>query len=237
MGSIAQIMDHVDELIIVYQLESNTGEQYLDLLTTLVAIKERWPHARLRKYVPDLSVSPGQNERRKRQLGLDFALRLGCTHYFFMDNDEYYHTQEFAAAKATIMEGDCDASACRLHTYYQRPTYKLEPMENYWVPFIGKLKPGLKAGGKFPVLTDPTRGVSPMDRCHLFAEGELVMHHYSYVRKDIGRKLRNSSAARNFGNIAQKVAQLQRWQLGDEPIPFHRHQVVEVPDWFGIGIK
>jgi len=229
-GSIAQIIDHVDEVLIIYQLESNIGEHYPELLATLATIKERWPKVRLRKYVPNLAIAPARNERQKRQIGLDWALQLECTHFLFLDNDEYYDTQAFAAAKQRVLEAKADTSACRLYTYYKKPTYRLEPIENYWVPFIGKLSPGIRAGGKFPVLVDPTRGVQPSGRCYLFAEGDLVMHHYSYVRKDIGRKLRNSSAARNFRNIPQMVQQFNRWELGVPLVHFKGHGVVEVED-------
>jgi hypothetical protein len=234
-GSIAQIDDQVDEVLIIYQLQSNIGEYYPELLTTLAAIKQRWQKVRLRKYEPDLNLTPSNNERTKRQIGLDWAMELGCTHYLFLDNDEYYDTQAFAAAKAKLKLGEYDASACRLYTYYKQPIYRLQPMENYWVPFIGRLKPGMKAGGKFPVLVDPTRGVEPIERCYLFAEHDLMMHHFSYVRKDIGRKLRNSSAARNFGNIAQKVEQFNAWQPGQPLVHFSNYGIVEVPNLFGIG--
>lgn len=234
-GSIAQIIDEVDEVLIVYQLESNIGEHYPELLTKLAQIKERWPNVRLKKYVPDCSRQPSHNERQKRQIGLNWAMQLGCTHYLFLDNDEYYERQAFARAKQTIKQGKYDASACRLFTYYQKPTYRLAPIENYWVPFIGRLKPGLKAGGRFPILVDPTRGVKPIERCYLFAEGDLIMHHYSYVRRDIGRKLRNSSAARNFGNIPQLVRQFNNWQPGEPLINYQNHGIVEAPDLFGIA--
>lgn len=234
-GSIAQIIDQVDEVLIVYQLESNIGEHYPGLLSTLARIKERWPNVRLRKYVPDFTLTPTGNERQKRQIGLNWAGKLGCSHYLFLDNDEYYQPQAFAAAKQKLEEEGYDASACRLHTYYQKPTYRLEPMENYWVPFIGKLKPGLQAGGKFPVLVDPTRAVRPIERCYLFADHELVMHHYSYVRQNIGRKLRNSSAAKNFGNIPQLVHRFNNWQPGQPMINFTSYGIVQVPDVFGIN--
>lgn len=235
-GSIAQIIDEVDEILIVYQFESNIGEYYPDLLTTLAQIKERWPKIRLRKYTPNLELSAAINERQKRQIGLDWALKLKCTHFLFLDNDEYYDSEAFSRAKTLIEEGGYDSSACRLYTYYRQPIYRLEPIENYWVPFIGRLKPGLKAGGSFPARVDPTRGVSPIERCYLFAEGELVMHHYSYVRKDIGRKLRNSSAAIRFNNIPQLAAHFENWQPGMPMINYRGHGIIEVPNLFSVAI-
>ncbi len=234
-GSIAQIIKQVDEVLIVYQLESNIGEHYPELLTTLAVIKERWPQVRLQKYAPNLAMSPANNERTKRQIGLDWAIKLGCTHFLFIDNDEYYDTVAFEAEKQKVIDAKADTSACRLYTYYQKPIYRLQPIENYWVPFIGRLTLGIRAGGKFPVLVDPTRGVQPTGRCFLFAEGDLVMHHYSYVRRNIARKLRNSSAARNFGNIHQKVALFNQWQLGQPLVNFPKHSIQEVHDLFNIG--
>lgn len=235
-GSIAQIADEVDEILIVYQLESNIGEHYPELLTTLAKIKELWPKIRLRKYAPDLELPAATNERQKRQIGLDWALRLQCTHFLFLDNDEYYERDAFALAKALLENGNYDASACRLYTYYRQPTYRLEPIENYWVPFICRLKLGLKAGSRFPARVDPTRGVSSIERCYLFVEGELVMHHYSYVRKDIGRKLRNSSAAFRFNSIPQLASRFGSWQPGMPMINYRNHGIIEVPNLFSIAI-
>lgn len=235
-GSIAQIIDEVDEVLIIYQLVSNVGEHYPELLTTLAHLKERWPIIRLRKYAPNHELPPAQNERQKRQIGLNWALKLACTHYLFIDNDEYYERDAFARAKSDIETGGYDASACRMHSYFAKPIYRLEPIENYWVPFIGRLKPDLKAWARFPVHVDPTRGAGPIERCYLFAEGDLMMHHYSYVRKDMRRKLRNSSAARNFGNINQLTKQIENWKPGF-PLPnFLNHGVVEVPNLFSISI-
>lgn len=234
-GSIAQIINHVDEVLIIYQLESNIGEHYLELLSTLAAIKEFWPDIRLRKYQPDLAITPAANERNKRQIGLDWAQKLGCTHFLFIDNDEYYDSDVFAQAKRKIEASGHDATACRFHTYYKSPNLRLEPTENCWVPFICKLKPGMRIRPAFPVRVDPTRGVHPIERCYLFGEHELVMHHYSYVRRDIGRKLRNSSAAANFGNIAQLTRLFNNWKPGDALINFSGKGIIETPDLFGIG--
>lgn len=233
-GSIRQIQGEVDELIIVYQYESNSGEWYHELATTLVALKATYPEATFREYHPDLTISPQHNELKKRTVGLEMARDMGCTHFLMMDNDEYYDTGDFAKARQQIAYEAYDTTACRLFTYYQQPTYRLEPMEGYYVPFICRLKPETRLGFEFPVLADPTRRVQPAGKFYAFEPTELVMHHYSYVRNDLGRKLRNSSARRNLDNLEEKLAEHKTWQPGEPPVFFPNYTITTTNNLFNI---
>jgi hypothetical protein len=233
-GSIKQIYDLVDGVIIVYQTQSNFGENYIQLLSTLLAIQYRWPKVRLIEYTPDFTINGLTNEMLKRARGIDEAKELGCTHFLFLDNDEYYEPEQFSKAKLKIAVEGYDVTACRLYTYFKKPEYRLTPIENYWVPFICEIKENQKVGGKWFVYCDPTRGVRPFDKSYKFEEDELMMHHYSYVRKDIARKLRNSSARGNFKNIGEMVSGFESWEPGDELVWYKGHSVVEVNNQFGI---
>ena len=234
-GSIKQVYDLCAEVIIVWQDKSNYGQLQHTLGMHLLALQERWPNVRLVRYYPDLSQHPAYNERRKRAMGLDRARELGCTHFLFMDNDEYYVKADFEKAMHRIDNDGYDATACRLYTYFKTPHHRLVPMEQYWVPFICAIKRVQRVGDGFPVYADPTRGVLPVEHFYPFPKEEMVMHHYSYVRKDMRLKLENSIARRNFGDIDSLLQRIETWQPPLAPPLYHGHTVEEVENLFGIN--
>jgi hypothetical protein len=230
-GSIDCIHNMCDVIVLVWQQKSNYGEEKWDIVYNLLKLKERFPKILLLPYKPDLSMSASQNELAKRQFGLRIAQSERCSHYLFIDNDEYYDPKQFEAAQQKIDKEGYDATACRLYTYYKEPTFRLKPMEDYWVPFICEVKKDQVIGQGFNVYADPTRGTKPVSNFHGFAVDELVMHHYSYVRKDIRCKLENSSARGNFKNIHELVRLFEKWQPGEKMINFEGYDV-EVVDKF-----
>ena len=48
---------------------------------------------------PDLKLLPAENERNKRNFGLQKAKELGYTHFLMMDADEFYEPSEFLKEK------------------------------------------------------------------------------------------------------------------------------------------
>jgi hypothetical protein len=91
---------------------------------------------------------------------------------------------------------------------------------------------------KLPV--DPTRAIFPIGKSLTFAESELVMHHYSFVRKDISRKLRNSSAREDHDFDIEEL--VRTFHMFDPRNNFDNiilktgHHTETVPNRFGISI-
>jgi len=198
-GSIDCIKDYVDKIIIVWQDVSNFGEAYdpMPNLKFPFEIDKKVIHYR---YEPTFGIGGAQNEVKKRNIGLEIAYNYDCTHFFHIDVDEYY--QDFKSLKAEYFNSGKIGSACRIYTYFKKPTWRLENMDGYYVPFIHELEEGTRAGNSsYPLYCDPTRTVTYSEQC--FVDDILVMsqpmHHYSWIRKDIGRKARNSSAS-PYGN-------------------------------------
>jgi hypothetical protein len=153
-----------------------------------------------------------------------------------MDCDEYYRTNEFANAKKYVLDNGLDTSACNMYTYYKKPTLRISPNEKYYVPFICRVT-SKEVGTSFPVPVDPTRGVAPRGKFSIIPNELCMMHHFSYVRKDISRKLRNSSASVNWAKqIDNRVAEFENWKVGDKITPFQGHATIEVDNEFNIGI-
>lgn len=211
-SSINSIIPYVDLIIIVWQDISNFGEHYtpsmdgnfyleegMGCIATLTTQEEpdKIFHAVeyvFQKYIPTV-IDGAINETNKRNIGLEIAKNKEATHFIFMDCDELY--EDFGKGKKDFIESGANGSVCRLFTYWGKPTYQLYPKEDYWVPFIHKLTEKTVAGMQiYPFWCDPTRRVNEQNVVEL----PILMHHFSYVRNNIERKLRNSSAKINLEN-------------------------------------
>lgn len=222
--SIAQIQPHVDVIVIVYQTVSNFGEHYTPTLPERGTINVL--------YHPDLTKSGTFNETRKRNLGLEVARSEGCTHFISMDCDEIYDGLVFKKYRDIVEQ--YDSSACKMLTYYKRPDIRLSPLETYYVPFISKLLPDTRLGSAgYPVLADPTRTVSTHKNFYII--DEPIMHHFSWVRADIGRKLRNSSASARWRHmIPSMVETFNTFEQTGKMAHFEQYNWVKVANRFGL---
>jgi hypothetical protein len=144
------------------------------------------------KYIPTI-YSAFSNEKAKRNLGIEIARTEGCTHFLNLDVDEYY--KNFTEAKDLYFKSGAEGSACRIYTYFKLPTLRFETEDGYYVPFIHKLREETFSGNNiYPFYVDPTRRINCNDVVLL----DVHMHHFSWVRKDIERKARNSTAKHNI---------------------------------------
>jgi hypothetical protein len=226
-GSINCIKDHVDEIIIVFQNISNFGEVHYPFIDVGL-----WNPLCFKIKAIEYQPYPNkgkENEIKKRNIGLDKARELGCTHFLHMDCDEYY--REFARAKDLFILSDKKGSVCRLNTYFKKPTLCLDRPEDYFVPFIHELRADTEAGvRKYPFYVDPTRKINETDVIEL----PIFMDHYSWVRKDINRKIRNSTARKNLMNNTYKDDYDRDLKAGDY-IKCYDRKLTEVPDYFNIN--
>lgn len=217
--SILSIRDNVDHISVVYQEISNHGNQTTENLTDLMMdLLEEGLINDVLYYNPDLKLSAAQNELNKRNLGYLNSYEQGCTHHISMDCDEFYDSVQFSEAKKYIEQHDIDSSACSMYTYYKNNKTVLWPIETYYVPFIYKIRSVFMYSFiQFPVLVDPTRRIIP-GNFYKFDNETLMMHHFSYVRKDINAKLSNSSAKVNWNREAEnKVIECyNNWKQGDK---------------------
>lgn len=157
-------------------------------------------------YNPDLDLPPVQNERNKRNYGLQKAKELGYTHFLMMDADEFYEPEPFLKEKERFLNPDLLGLVCGLKCYFRTPTLTIP--DKTLVPFIHKLTPELKfewntrypfafEGVKREIRIDPTRQLNINSGVEW---SDITMHHYSWIRKDIRKKIRNSTARQNIEN-------------------------------------
>lgn len=202
-GSIKQIRDQVEYISVVYQTTSNFGNSCSDkLIPLLERLKSEGLVDELFKYSPKVNNGGHFNEITKRNVGLSLSIGEGCTHHMSMDSDEYYLPEQFKFLKEEMVNGDYDSSFCQMITYYKSWEYQLDPPEDYYVSLIYKINQYslFEMGKHSPVLVDPTRRLDS-GKYRIFKRNEIEMHHGSYIRDDIRRKLENSSASINFKNF------------------------------------
>lgn len=201
-----------DVITLLWQKVSNYGNPDVEGIEALVdRLKQRGliNHAVL--YDTDLSIGGPFNELQKRNLGLHTARDAGCTHHLDMDVDEFYFRQQVQQAKVFIEQHDIQASYCRIVEYHKQVNYRCKQLrKDLHAPFIMKSDSELQMRAKAPVLLDPKRRAKPNNRHNIFKPNELLMHHYTLVRKDFTGKLKD---ANNHVTNVERLKALHRFDV------------------------
>lgn len=228
--SLESIHRNIDHVIIIFQQKSNFGE-FKDTRSELYDVIKNYPSdfISVYEYEPNISLGGTANETMKRNSGLKLARKKKFTHFFFVDCDEAY--ANFAKAKLQYIESCAEGSVCEMYTYFKRPTWRLQYIDNYYVPFIHQLHPHTVAGARnYKFYCDPTRSVN----CESVTLIKERMHHFSWVRRDIEMKARNSSAR---DNIAASHLMNDYNALDVGPgyyVTDYRQELIEVENIFNI---
>lgn len=188
----------VDEVKVVYSNYSNYNEKMIHIFKP----REKVEYV---NWEPDQGQSPHTNEINKRNFGLEVARDVGATHFIMLDCDEFYDEEEFEEEKERIYKYDLNGLVGSIIEYFGEPTLIL-PNCGTLIPFIHKVLPGLKysfVDKKYPFAYDKDNKarIDPTRRLNISKGVEwsgIKMHHYSWVRKDIERKIRNSSARKRL---------------------------------------
>jgi len=204
--SIKSIIDYVDLIIVVYSDYSNFGEFKKFELPDWCSFESDKIKRYKYDHVNGFSTMSGmESERSKRNLGLAMARHAGCTHIITMDSDEFYRPEDIGYAKM-LMHRDVSLNGIvvKSQVYFKRPDLTVGE-DVTLVPFIHRITPTLKyeMNRRYPyawvdgqIRIDPTRQFNI--NSGVAFEKYIIMHHYSYVRKDLEIKIRNSSARENL---------------------------------------
>lgn len=239
-GSIRQIIDHVDQIVIVYQETSNRGNRDPQAPRRVMELLEKMKEKKIVAipYHPNSGLNTKQNEMAKHNLGLQILKNFKCTHFLLSAVDHYYPTEDFILAKAKAEQIDVDVTLSGMYTYYKYPTWQITPVEDYYMPFICRLYNSteyVKTTWSYKV--DPAVRVTPAKSFYLFTPDELMMHHYSMVRKDIISKFTNAAASSRWGDKADIY---RKEYITYDPLInpglhyFGGRKVKEVPNYFNI---
>lgn len=193
--SIRNMRPLADGIIVVASTKSNYGEHS--------PIPEEFKNFELHVREPRFHV-PMHSETDKRNFGLDIARQQGYTHFVMMDADEVYKEDEFQRYKYHMhVFPDVKGLVCLCQTFFKSPTLTIG-LDTTLVPFIHQITPTLKFefNKRFPfawegrqIRIDPTRSLNINSGVE---KVEVTMFHYSWVRKDIEIKIRNSTARQNI---------------------------------------
>lgn len=239
--SIKSIRKNVDYISVIYQEISNFGDECsVNLVSLLNELKKNGLVNEIHKYNPNLKVGGSWNEITKRNLGLYLSKNNNCTHHMAMDSDEFYTDEQFKYLKKVMVDGDYDSSCCQMVTYYKEPIYRLEPKEEYYVSLLFKIVENKEyvLGHSFPVLVDPTRRMKT-NKCKIFTRDEIEMHHLSYIRHNIRKKLENSSAVVNFKDKVDELTKYyNNWVYPKDALmagsPNRYHKIVKTENLFNL---
>jgi len=159
----------------------------------------------LKKEKFDASI-PRQLECNKRNMMLDALEKAGCSHSLVIDSDEYYDLIDFKRAYDIINNTpEIHITYCQYVNYYNAYDRLLVYPFNAFVPFITESKYRFKFNTQdFNRPSDPTRryyipeenGKKP--QFIIFNWKTVHMHHFSWIRKSIEKKIDCWSAKRYF---------------------------------------
>lgn len=191
--SIRNMRKLADGIIIIGSTYSNRQEYH--------PIPEEFKNDELHIREPHYNI-PMHSETDKRNFGLEIAKKQGYTHFVMMDADEIYDPIEFTESKEKFKNG-LKGLVCDCQTFFKEPTLTIG-LDITLVPFIHEITPGLKFefNRAYPfawqgqqIRIDPTRSLNINSGVE---KTNVRMFHYSWVRQDIEKKIRNSTARANL---------------------------------------
>ena len=197
----------VDFISIVYQKKSFYGnEMHPELLQNLEQIR---PLVDLIcEFVPN-NKNCRINETAARNFGLELSRKAGCTHHIAADVDEFYEPSGLEYVKKEMEGYNC--SLVHSENYYKNLNWFVYPSQNLKTTFIHPVDSFYDMNVPFKYPVDGTRKCNPCDKCRVFDKSEFFIHHMSYVRNDIRRKIVNSVNKFSFDKF---VDSFEKYELG-----------------------
>ena len=149
-------------------------------------------------YIPHLP--PREQETVRRNQGLAYFASIGIDYAIISDSDEFYHKQEFHQAKKIVKQWLPQATYCYYRNYYHDK--RCELLDDCFptprvVPFLCSTTQRFRFDIPFPNPSDPTRRMQTHSNL-FFPKEQITMRHWSWVRKDIRKKINNWSSIDMF---------------------------------------
>jgi len=233
--SVKNISKSVDHVIVVYSDKSNYGEPSSELPLNIVVPD----NVSIIPFEP-IGNSQMEMETSKRNHGLHVARLRGYTHFLMMDADEFYHADDVSRGKEMFRKNpELKGIVVSSQVYFGSPELTIG-LDTTRVPFIHKITRDLQHSfnRKYPfaweglreIRIDPTRSLNITDGVEFVPD--IIMHHYSWVRKDYEKKIRNSTARANI----EKSSIRQDLLLAKEGYycNFYGKVLHRVPNYFNI---
>lgn len=150
----------------------------------------------------DIAENPRRIETDKRNFILDTLEKDGCSHSMVTDSDEFYDKRDFANAKKLIdLAEEIHVTYCQYINYWKDYRHYLVWPFDSFCPFITESKYRFSYRcGCFNGAIDPTRiyQLQDGDSYYKFNWDILRMHHLSWIRMDIKKKINSWSSKKYF---------------------------------------
>jgi len=172
-----------------------------------------------------------------------------------MDADEYYFADEMDLSKELILTNGWEFTVCRMRIYGKLPTIEYLRDDVNAVPYICvcSTENEFKLATPYPMnqdnkpcALDPTRRIDNVDYSrnlfYIFEREQVEMHHMTFLRKDISKKLKNVSNRANYGDISKFLEEWNAWTPDKgviHPHPYIKQlfqQIKVVPNFFDIAL-
>ncbi len=210
--AINSIRKQVDFISVIYQTTSYMGNKCHDELESNLRKCEGID--KLIHYESDLNLHFKTNELNIRNFGLQESINAGCTHHISADVDEFYISEQLNYVKSIMDSGNFDCSIVYLENYFKHPKYQIYPSQNHTVSLIHPVSKKYDLNAKFPTRIELTRRIQ-CENAKIFSKNEFIIHHMSYVRKNIKRKLINS-ANQTFYKINKFSEKFDTYKVGEK---------------------
>lgn len=214
--AVKSIRNVVDYISVTYQKVSYFGNSTdPNLLPLLQDLKNRNLIDDILFYETDLSIHHKINELNLRNLGREASKKAGCTHHISSDVDEMYLPNELEYVKKYMFENpNCDFCMCPYNVYYKDPTYLVFPSQELKITLIAPVDNEYENSVNFPFAIETTRKFKNFNKYKVFSANEIIIHHFSYVRKDLRKKFSNSDNAQ-FYKLEKFYQNYDKYKLGD----------------------
>lgn len=232
---ISELRDVVDYVSIGLQRKSYHGDpiEPIDLQEIIRLKEEDMLVDEIVEIDLDGNKEPRVQETDKRNLLIQDAEDHGCSHVIIIDSDEYYTKNSFLHALKEIDDNNYEITYCQYVNYYSN-SYKhflVYPFDQgMFVPFVSRTKYRHSFECQdFNKPSDPTRRyVRPFDGYkevtdkdgnvhklknytvdyHIFPWNIVKMHHLSWVRADIRKKVNmwsSKTCFKNYNDLIDKA--------------------------------
>jgi hypothetical protein len=236
----SNIRNQIDHISVTYQTTSYFGNPSSpDIFDLLNSLKNKGLIDQIIHFEPNLELHPKENELKLRNIGLEASRNANCTHHISADVDEFYDANQLEYVKKEVEGNDYEFTVAYMEVYYKDPTFLVTPSQNLLTSLIHPVDNEYNKDihyPEFPFHMETTRRFSKYKKYRVFTKEEFLMHHYSYVRKDILKKFNNSDNGR-FYKMKKFLNTFDTYKVGERVclLPdFMNRKTVQVENKFGI---
>ena len=198
-----EVRDLVDVVVILLQRESYTGIPIdMEDLRLVLELRECGLVNEIIEFQRIPYLPSREQETVKRNQGMAYMQSKGCDYGIVMDSDEYYEHDQFLAAKEFVRQNLVEATYCYYINYYKDRWHVLEDdcyEATRGVPFLCKTSLRFLHEMPISIPTDATRRIQSK-QATLLPKEMITMHHWSWVRNDVAKKINAWSSRAWFSN-------------------------------------